>query len=109
MRLCGKMNDPVDFEIIEPAEHRILFGDITPNKPVAVRMGFFHVGEIGEISRIGEKIHVDDLNILNPVENMSDKIAADKTAAPCNESSHGLTRVLLTSTPLLHFPIFMIL
>jgi hypothetical protein len=69
--------------------HLVGVCDIGFEKFVAFAMFLDHAIEIGEIARVSEHIHIGHVRRLVMLQNISNKVAPDESAATGYKDAHG--------------------
>ena len=69
--------------------NKFFVADIASNEAVTFGKILLHIGQVGEIARIGEQVEIDHVDMVSPREDMPYEIAAYETAAAGDEDSHA--------------------
>ena len=88
MRFSGKVNYGVKLMVGRERIHLIGIGNIGFEKFVAFAMFLDHAIKVGEVTGVSERVDVGHASRLVMLQNISNKIAPDETAAARHENAH---------------------
>jgi hypothetical protein len=89
MRFCREIEHCVKPVLGHQSVHLIGVSDIGFEKFVTLAMFFDHAIEIGEIARVSEHVHIGHECRLVMLQNISNKVAPDESAATGYKDAHG--------------------
>ena len=78
----------IELKCFENAAQKLFVPDIASDELVTVGEFLLHIQKTAQVAGISEQIEIDDFNVFPRVKNMPYEIAADESAAPCNQNHH---------------------
>ena len=87
--LGGEIDDGEELVLAHQLVHEVGIGDVRVEELVALAVLGGQAGDVGDIARVGQRIHVGDEFRGVMFQDVADEVAADKAAAAGNEQSHG--------------------
>jgi len=89
MRFCRKIDHRIELVLGHQCVHQIRIGNIGFEKFVTLAMFFDHPLKIGDVTSISEHIDIRDVCGLVMLQNISNKVAPDESAATGYKDAHG--------------------
>ena len=89
MRFCRKINHRIELVLGHQCVHQIGIRNIGFEKFVTLAMFFDHAIKVGDITGISEHIDISDVCGLVMLQNISNKVAPDESAATGDKDAHG--------------------
>ena len=89
MSFRGEIDDGSETALQQLVHHRCL-GDVPAHKAVVVVVG--HIGEIFQVTGVGEFVQVSDFEIVTLAEQVVYKVRADEAGTACDQKLHAAFR-----------------
>ena len=89
MRFCREIDDRVEPMVRHQCVHQIDIRNIGFEKFVTLAMFFDHAIKVGYITSISEHIDISGVCGLVMLQNISNKVAPDESAATGDKDAHG--------------------
>ena len=89
MRFCCEIDYRIKRMLGHQRVHQVGIRDIGFEKFVTLAMFFDHALKIGDVTSISEHIDISDVCGLVMLQNISNKVAPDESAATGDKDAHG--------------------
>ena len=89
VRFCREIDDRIEPMVGHQCVHQVNVCNIGFEKFVTLAMFFDHAIKVGDITGISEHIDISDVCGLVMLQNISNKVAPDESAATGDKDAHG--------------------
>jgi hypothetical protein len=95
MRFSGKIDYTRYVRLVKDILYDLFVRDVSFNEGISIRITPLYVGQIGQITCIGQVVDIDDLHIFSILQQMSNEVRPNESTAACDQNFHRV--------PIAHF------